>query len=210
MPTYYPVFLDLNEKLCVVIGGGDVAERKVNGLLGSGASVTVVSPIMTLGLESLVEDRLINWKSREYMTGDLKGSFLAIAATDHEEVNQSVAEEASGLGILLNVADVTSLCNFIAPSVVQRGEVTVAISTGGASPALARKLRQTLESSELLAYAELATILAQAREEMKRRGIQVTPDRWQRCINSHLVDLVQGGRDGEAFETLIVCLMEQT
>jgi precorrin-2 dehydrogenase/sirohydrochlorin ferrochelatase len=210
MPTYYPAFLDLNEKLCVVIGGGDVAERKVNGLLGCGAKVTVVSPTMTLGLESLVEDRRVSWKSRGYRTGDLKGSFLAIAATDQEDVNQSVAEEASGLGILLNVADVPSLCNFIAPSVVQRGEVTVAISTGGASPALARKLRQTLESSELLAYAELATILTQARNEMKRRNIQVNPDRWQSCINSHLVDLVRVGRDGEALETLIVCLMEQT
>ena len=210
MPKYYPAFLDLNEKLCVVIGGGDVAERKVNGLLGCGARVTVVSPTMTLGLESLVEDRRVNWKSRGYRTGDLKGSFLAIAATDQEDANQSVAEEASGLGILLNVADVPSLCNFIAPSVIQRGEVTVAISTGGASPALARKLRQTLESSELLAYAELATILTQARNEMKRRGTQVNPDRWQSCINSHLVDLVQRGRDGEALETLIVCLMEQT
>ena len=209
MPAYYPAFLDLKGKPCVVIGGGEVAERKVEGLLACGATVTVISPRATSGIKTLAESHRLSWKSRGYAPGDLKGAFLAIAATDREEVNRSVAEEAREGRVLLNVVDVPSLCTFIAPSVVQRGEVTLAISTGGASPALARKLREGLEQSNLLDYAELSGILSQARQELKRRGAEVHPDRWQSCINGRLMELVRAGREAEALETLVSGLVSQ-
>ena len=203
MPSYYPAFLELTDQPCVVIGGGEVAERKVQGLLECSARVTIISPEVTADIGRLALDGRLNWQARAYVSGDIKGAFLAIAATDQVEVNQAVAEEAGRERVLLNVVDVPQLCTFIAPSVVRRGEVTVAISTGGSSPALARKLREGLEQSELLRYADLAGLLSRARREIRLLGVEVHPDRWQGCIDGHLVALVQAGREDEALERLM-------
>ncbi|MQG76858.1 MAG: bifunctional precorrin-2 dehydrogenase/sirohydrochlorin ferrochelatase, partial [SAR202 cluster bacterium] len=134
---YYPVFLNMQGQLCVVIGGGEIAERKVQALLEAGAVVTLIAPECTDGLVAMTSDSSVTWRQRTYETGDLEGAFIAIAATDNRDVNEAVTKEASERNTPLNVVDVTDLCTFIAPSVIRRGPVTLAISTGGMGPALA-------------------------------------------------------------------------
>ena len=206
MTSYYPAFLDLKGKLCVVIGGGVVAERKIQGVLECGARVTLISPVATKGVQERAARGEIVWIKGDYVPGDLRGAFLAIAATDQTAVNRNIVEEARQERALLNVVDNPPLCTFIAPSVVKRGEVTVAISTGGASPALARKLRESLEQSQVWDYAELAPILSRARKDVRAQGLEVSADRWQQCINDELVALVRAGKESQALAVLIAGL----
>ncbi|MCZ6865854.1 MAG: bifunctional precorrin-2 dehydrogenase/sirohydrochlorin ferrochelatase [Chloroflexi bacterium] len=203
MTSYYPVFLDLKGRSCVVIGGGLIAEGKIKSLIEHDCSITVISPEATSAIRKWANQDKITWHERVYQEGDLKGAFVAIAATNITEVNRVIAQEAESKKVLLNVVDYPPLCTFIAPSVVKRGQVTFAISTGGASPALARKLRETLEESDLLDYAELAPLLSKARSEVKTRGLQVPPDRWQQYITTDLIDMVRKGREVEALELLL-------
>ncbi len=140
--NYYPAFLNLQGKKVVVVGGGKVAERKVLTLIKAGAVVTVISPLITRRLRKEKETGHMNHLHRPYRKGDLKDSFMVIAATDSPEVNTRVAGDAPGL---LNVVDVPSECNFIAPSVVRRGPLVFAISTGGTSPAFAKAVRKEIE-----------------------------------------------------------------
>jgi precorrin-2 dehydrogenase/sirohydrochlorin ferrochelatase len=149
--NYYPAFLNLEGKKAVVVGGGRIAERKVLTLVRAGADVTVVSPTLTVRLHKEKESGRIRHRPRRYRRGDLKDSFLAIAATDSPEVNTKVAEDASGL---LNVVDVPRECNFIAPSVVARGPLVFAISTGGTSPAFAKAVRKEIERSYGRVFAD--------------------------------------------------------
>ncbi len=142
---YYPIFLDLKGRPCVVVGGGAVAERKVMALLDCGAVVKVISPEIIGALQRQVEGATMEYVPRRYRAGDLRGSLLVIAASDDSEVNAAVWEEASRLEILANVADCPEKCNFILPSVLRRGGLAVAVGTGGASPALARRIRTDLE-----------------------------------------------------------------
>ena len=210
MAAYYPVFLDLQGKRCVVVGGGQVAERKVHGLLRCHAEVAVVSPDATPSIRDLAENGQLVWHRRTYQESDLQGAFLAIAATDQEAVNGAIASEATREKVILNVVDKPALCTFIAPAVVEKGEVTVAVSTGGSSPALARKIREWLEGSEDLDYALLAGVLSSARKEIKRRGVEVHPDRWQDCISRDLVALVKQDRSQEALDLLLDRLCERS
>lgn len=140
--NYYPAFLDISGKKVVVVGGGAIAERKVLALMKAGAVVTVVSPVLTPRLSREKEKKTIRHIGRGYRKGDLKGSFLVIAATDTPAVNSRVARDAPSP---VNVVDVPKECTFIAPSVVRRGPLTIAISTGGKSPAFAGTLRRELE-----------------------------------------------------------------
>ena len=142
--NYYPAFLNLQGKKAVVVGGGKVAARKVLTLIRAGAAVTVVSPLLTKRLQKAKEAGHMRHLSRTYRKGDLKDSFMVIAATDAPEINTGVAADATGL---LNVVDVPSQCNFIAPSVVERGPLVFAISTGGTSPAFAKAVRREIEIS---------------------------------------------------------------
>ena len=160
---YYPVYLDLRGRSCVVIGGGTVATRKVESLLEAGARVTVVSPALTEPLAALAETHEIVHHARPYRTGDLTGAALVFAATDDEDVHATIASDAAAAGVLLNVVDRPPLCGFIVPAVVRRGPITIGISTGGASPALARRMRRELEGSIGPEYELAATILARLR-----------------------------------------------
>ena len=205
---YYPVYLDLRGKPCVVIGGGEIGERKVEGLVESSAEVTLISPDVTQRLQELAHAGRITWHARQYRQGDLKGAFLAIAATDVRDVNQAIAAEAQDEKVVLNVVDDAPLCSFIAPSIVKRGEVTLAISTGGSSPALARKLKETIQDSDLLRYADLAGVLSKARSLIKQRGMVVDADRWQEGITESLIDLVDSGRSEEALNVLMSFLQD--
>ena len=209
MPSYYPVFIDVVDRTCVVIGGGKIGEEKVRKLLECGAKVSIISPEVTDGVRGLVasDGEQVTWAQREYQRGDLKDAFIAIAATDDTRVNTQISEEAEERNVLLNVVDVTHLCTFIAPSIARRGEVTIAVSTGGASPALARKFREELTASTLIEYADLAPLLSVARTELKQMGVTVAPDHWQTCINKDLLMMVQDGKGEEAKKTLMANLL---
>ena len=138
MPPYYPVFLDVRDRRCVIIGGNRVAEEKAARLFEFGASAVVISPELTDGLASMLDDGLA-WIRRGYEPGDLEGAFIAIVAdTSDDDVNKAVSVEAKQRNVPLNVADVTDLCTWIAPSIVRRGDVVVAASTGGVQPRLWR------------------------------------------------------------------------
>lgn len=168
---YYPVFLDIQNRPCLVVGGGPVAERKVLGLLSAGAKVTVVSPRTTKKLGELAkEDRVKHQKGR-FTPGMLKGFFLAIAATDSKEVNAAVWMEAEALGLPVNVVDDPAHCSFIMPSVVDRGSLTVAISTSGKSPLLAQRLREELEKIIGTEYETLVEILGAVRKKLLKNGL---------------------------------------
>ena len=207
MPRYYPAFIDVRGRDCVVIGGGDLGEEKVVKLLECDASVVVVSSEVTDKVRELAEDGVVEWIRRDYEDGDLERAFIAIANTGDSEMDRRISKEAEERNVILNVVDVTHLCTFIAPSVARRGEVTVATSTGGASPALARTFREKLESSRILEYADLAPILSDARAELRRKGLRVSPDHWQVCITEELLDTVQIGRSGKAFDLLMEGLL---
>ena len=204
MTTYYPVYLNLRGRRCVIVGGGTVAEGKISRLLDSGAEICVVSPDATPGIRQFVADGAVRWEQRRYESGDLDGAFIAIAATNVREVNRRIFEEANERGVMLNAVDDPPNCSFIAPSIVQRGPVTLAISTGGVSPALARKLRESLQASGDLAWADLSGVMAVARSHLREAGLLSTidPQRWQCCITPQLLAMAQEGRQGEATETL--------
>lgn len=142
---YYPAFLDLADKRCIIVGGGKVAERKCYSLLKTGAKVTVISPNLTRKLEGFKQDGLIKHIKRRYKNGDMKSAFVAIAATGSEDINNRIAAEAARHNVLLNIVDNPSLCSFIVPSTVRKTGLTIAISTGGVSPAMAKTIRKELE-----------------------------------------------------------------
>ena len=208
MTSYYPVYLNLTGKRCLVFGGGPIAENKVAKLRDAGAQVSVVSPKVTPALQAWAQRGDFEWQPREYQSGDLDGAFLGIAATNKRRVNHQIFQEAERLGVLMNVVDDPKQCTFIAPSIVQRGQVTLAISTGGASPALARKLREALTEDPVLEWADLAGVLASARKEVKKRGLTVDPQRWQCCITTELLQLVQSGQEEQALSSLLSRLTE--
>ncbi len=211
MTAYYPVYLNLRGRRCVIVGGGTVAEGKIGRLLDSGAEICVVSPDATPGIRQFVADGDVLWEQRNYEHGDLEGAFIAIAATNVREVNRRIFEEAEERGVMLNAVDDPPNCSFIAPSIVQRGPVTLAVSTGGVSPALARKLRESLQASDDLAWADLSSVMAVARSHLREAGqlAGIDPQRWQCCITRELLIMAQDGRNAEAAEKLITGLTGQ-
>ncbi len=165
-----PINLDIRGRKGVVVGGGPVAERKCRALLDAEATVTVVAPNITEGLASLARDGNITILSRRFRSGDLDGAFLAFSATDDREINRAVAAEASRLGILICVADAPEEGNFTSPSAIRQGDLLITVSTGGKSPALARKVRLDLESLYGPEYAILAERLGALREKLLTEG----------------------------------------
>ena len=199
IPSYYPVFLNITDKRCVVFGGGQVAQRKVGVLLEHGAEVEVISPVLCPELTRMAESREIKATCREYREGDLRGAFVVIAATDDSEANLKVAGEARRNAVLVNVVDDAANSDFILPSLVRRGDITIAISTAGKSPALARKIRTRLEKVFGDEYASLALLIDEVRTEVKRQGIKVDGDAWQDAIDLDLLlELVRKGDSEKA------------
>jgi precorrin-2 dehydrogenase/sirohydrochlorin ferrochelatase len=168
---YYPVFLRVAGRRCVVIGGGTIATRKVESLLAAGACVAVISPSLTADLAARAARGEIEHVARAYRPGDLAGAVLAYAATDDETVHAAVACEAEAAGVLLNVVDRPQLCTFIAPSILRRGDLTVAVSTSGGSPALARRVREDLERSLGPEYERALDVLGRLRRHLQTRAV---------------------------------------
>ena len=166
---FYPVYLNLKGRRVVVIGGGEVAERKVESLLGTGANIVVISPRVTQRLESLANDARLELQKRPFASGDCNGARLVLSATDDAGLSDAVFKEGHAAGALVNTADQPALCDFIMPAVVRRGDIAIAISTGGASPGLAARLRSKIARLIGPEYARLAKMLSEARPEIRRR-----------------------------------------
>jgi siroheme synthase-like protein len=210
--AYYPVFLEMKDRPCVVVGGGTVAERKVEGLLAAGAQVTVISPELTPALATLKKEGRLHHVARPYREGDLEGYEVAVAATDDRAANAEVAADgrsASGR-IWVNAVDDPPNCDFILPSVIRRGDIVIAASTGGASPALARRLREELEAFLSEDYGPLSELLQEVRQELRSRGIAVDPEAWQRAIDGRLRALLARHRRAQARAYLLASLGVET
>jgi len=187
-----------------VVGGGPVAERKVGMLLEHQASVTVISPTLSRRLQHLASQGAIQTITRSYQTGDLKGAFLVIVATDDPSINAAVAGQGRKQRALVNVVDDPRASDFIVPSMVRRGDITIAISTAGKSPALARKLRSLLEATIPAEYASLVSLVSEVRQELAQRQSSVNSDVWQRCLDIDiLVDMIKKGQLEKARQKLI-------
>ncbi len=166
----YPVNLTIKNKKCVVIGAGDVAARKIKGLLQCEADVHVISPDITDMLQILVEQKKIVYHKRAYRYGDLEGAFLVFAATNHRSIQEAVTKEADQRGIPVNIADAPSSCSFQVPAKIRRGDLLLTISTGGESPALASFLRKNLEKAFGWEYTQLVCLLGRIRDEFIRKN----------------------------------------
>jgi siroheme synthase-like protein len=198
---YYPVYINLTGRPAVVIGGGTIAEGKVLGLLEVDAQVTLIAPEVTPALRELAGDGKIAWQQRPYQEGDLQGASIAISATDEREVNQRVWDEAQAGGILINVVDDPPHCDFIAPAIVRRGDITLAISTNGKMPALAAHLRRELEKSFGDEYLQLLEMIAPMREELNTRHLDYTVRQqlWRKLFEeTNIVDLLRRGETESA------------
>lgn len=196
---YYPVFLDLREKVCLVVGGGSVAERKVQRLLECGASVRVVSRALSSELECLLGKGQIECPDDRYSENCLDGVFLAICATDDKAMNERVMRDCRSRGIPVNVVDDPARCDFILPALVEQGDLTIAVSTGGKSPALARRLREELERQYGAEYRELLDILGELRKRIMAKGRPAEENRavFEAVVYSDILDrLRKGDREG--------------
>ncbi len=204
MGRYYPMMVDLVGRRCLVVGGGAVAERKVRALLEAGGEVMVVSPTLSPDLKALKREGRIVHLARPYELGDLAGSFLVIGAADDRDVNSRLADEAESAGVLANVADSPSASTFLVPAVLTRGDLVIAVSTGGDSPALARKIKEDLESLFGEEYAEMLTVLERIRERAKREVADPGRRRalFERAVKANLLSLIRS-RDAAGIERIV-------
>jgi precorrin-2 dehydrogenase / sirohydrochlorin ferrochelatase len=207
---YYPIFIKLDGKPCVVIGGGEVAERKVETLLDSGAVVRLISPEYSDKIRARGDEGSITIEQRPYEPGDIDGAYMALVCTDDHEINQAAADEARRLGVLVNTADDVDNCDFIAPAILQRGDLIVAISTGGLSPAMARRVREELEEMFPPDYGDLLTVLSEVRTAVRGQGLRPDPEVWQQGIDSELREMVRRGELQAAQQRLTRFLKEHT
>ena len=196
---YYPVHLDIKNRDCLVVGGGAVGTRKVNTLLECDARVTVVGPNPSPQLAKLASDGAITLKQRAYRAADLDGRFLVIGATDDENLNQQISNDAAQSSTLCNIADRPEVCNFILPSIVRRGDLVITISTSGKSPALAKQLRQKLETQFGQEYAELLLLMGAIRKKLlaQAHAPEAHKDLFNKLLESDLIELMQSGKTAE-------------
>ncbi|MFF2887160.1 bifunctional precorrin-2 dehydrogenase/sirohydrochlorin ferrochelatase [Paenibacillus sp. NPDC057967] len=187
---FYPVALRLSGKLCMIIGGGKVAERKLKGLLESGADrIELISPVVTEAIEAWAAAGRLIWRSRPYAACDIEGAWLLIAATDGRALNASLAMEADRLGILSNIADDYESGSFITPAVTRRGPLVITVTTSGASPALAKALNKELDERYGERYGEAAARLGELRKLMlTRAGIREERDELLRLASREALD----------------------
>lgn len=190
---YYPINLDIQNRNVLVVGGGGVGSRKVKTLLSCGARVTVVSQEVSDPLKDLAASGKIKLKQRSYRSNDLDGMFLVIGATSDEKLNRRISSDAEQLNTLCNIADRPEVCNFILPSIVQRDDLIIAISTSGKSPALAKKLRKTLETQFGEEYGVLLKLMGAIRKKLLQQAHEpeVHKPLFEQLINSDLIGMIQ-------------------
>lgn len=200
----FPIFLRVAGRRCLVVGGGEVALRKVEALLRAGAEVVVVAPRGCAGVEARAEAGELRWEARRYGPADLDGAHLVIAATDVREINAAVSRDAQARRLPVNVVDDPDLCTFIVPAVVERGPVVVAISTGGASPTLARMLRARVEAAIPEGVGALAELLKDKRAAVRDRLADPEARRafWDRIVGGEVAGLAFSGRIEQARRVL--------
>jgi siroheme synthase-like protein len=202
----YIACLKLKGRECLVVGGGDIGLEKVEGLLACDGSVTLVAPDAVPELEAYAAEGSITWERRGYEPGDLEGKFLAIAATNDSEINISIYEQAEARAMLVNVVDVPPLCNFILPAIVRTGPLAIAISTAGASPALAKRMKREIAAAFGEPYARLAIMLNDARGWAKATlpTYQDRKEFFEGIVNGEPdpVELVREGRETEVLDLI--------
>jgi precorrin-2 dehydrogenase/sirohydrochlorin ferrochelatase len=207
---YYPAFLDLKGKDCVVIGGGKVSLRKVNSLINCGARIFVFAPEIVPELESLAQAGKIIFEKKTYESDDLVGASLVICATDDSELNADIAREAKDRGLLVNVVNEPEVGNFIVPSTLRRGKLAIAVSTGGTSPALAKKIREKLEGE----FGPEYELFLEAMENFRKKAQQKLNEEerkefFSRLVDSDLMDKIRSGWNAGRLEEAIEEQMNQ-
>jgi len=209
--TVYPVALLLQDRACLVVGGGNIAKRKAQGLLAGGARVHVVAkevlpPMRELAMRAVAG--LAGIEERPYRRGEVAGYWLAVAATGDSAVNRAVYEDGEAAKVWVNSADDPASCSFILPAVARQGPVSVAVSTSGYSPALASWLKGHAAEHMGPELAELAELLAEARAELKAQGRSTEEVDWRPSLDWAMLDLIRSGRRAEAKERLQACLSQ--
>ena len=200
---YYPLYLEMNRRRCLVVGGGAVAERKIASLLEAGAKVTVISPDVTEAVARWSKNNSIQFLARRYQRGDVKGHELVFVATNDGSVNAQVHQDGKNQGVWVNAADDPEHCDFVLPSVLRRGDLTVAISSGGSSPALARTIREELEIYFTQEYEQLAGLAAEARIELQKRSLNAPFETWRRALSGDVRQLLMRGEVARAKSHLL-------
>jgi siroheme synthase-like protein len=203
---FYIACLRLTGRRCVVVGGGPVALEKVEGLLACDGRVVVIAPSLVAELRELADEGSIEWIAREYEAGDLEATFIAVAATDHTGVNIRVFDDAEARAMLVNVVDVPPLCNFILPAIVRTGPLAIAISTAGASPALAKRMKRQIAEQYGEPYARLAVMLNDARGWAKATlpTYQDRKEFFEGIVNGDPdpIELIRAGREDDVRELI--------
>ena len=200
---YYPVFLDLQGKPVIVIGGGRIAHQKMENLLKAGANVTVVSPELNPEMTDLSAGRRFRYIQRDYRAGDIDGYVIVFVATDDRAINAVVTQEGRSKGIWVNSVDDPPNCDFIMPGIAQRGDLTVAVSTAGRSPAMARKMREEMEAFLTEDWVAMLELAAEVRAELRERGQAPHPDIWNAALDDDLRGLLREGYRSEAKKRLM-------
>ena len=205
---YYPVFLDIAGKPVVIIGGGNIAHQKMENLLKAGANVTVISPELNDEMAALLAAGRFRHIKREYEPGDLEGYLIAFVATDDRSANATVTAEGRERRVWVNAVDDPPNCDFIMPGIAQQGDLVIAISTSGTSPAMARKMREEIEAFLTEDYAQMLTLAAEVRAELRERNILVDSDTWSAALDSSLKQLLSEGKRAEAKDRLLQALRQ--
>lgn len=193
---YYPVNLDVRDRECLVVGGGGVGERKVKTLLECGARVTVVTTLATEWIQALASEDRIDLKTRGYEPSDLEGKFLVIGATDSEEINERISKDAARQGLLCNIADRPAACSFVLPAIVRQGDLLIAISTSNKSPAVAKRIRQSLEKEFGPEYAVLLLLMGAIRQRLlaEAKSPEAHKRMFERLLDEGLLEMIREDR----------------
>ncbi|MEG6523505.1 precorrin-2 dehydrogenase/sirohydrochlorin ferrochelatase family protein [Desulfotomaculum sp. 1211_IL3151] len=204
MTDLYPVFLNLQNRLCLVVGGGSVAERKISSLLACGARVRVVSPEVTPKIMEWYLEGRLELRQRVYQTIDLEGIFLVFAATNFSEVNNNIIRDCREKQLIVNVADNPQQSNFFIPSVVRRGKFAIAVSTSGASPLLAARVKRKLEQSFGPEYEEFMDILIEVRQQVLQdiEDIKLRQKIFKELVDSDILELLRGKKYDQVKERI--------